>query len=305
MFNTPIHWTTFFYLLVDTFILLFAFIQSAKLKNSNLNRYLFLGLLFVTYNLTGGFLPFEKFPGPIILQYIITYGVAITMSVYLIYYFLKEYDIDFLNPHLTIANIVIYSAVCFFGFFLFPYYLSSSIEVARISFIIPISFICIYILWAFYNKISNPHNPNKFVIRRNKLSLISISGIVLLPFLTLLGDYQWLTFTVVNTSFFTITAIEIDRYLFFLEHKNKLTEVFAFYKNNEDKQINPKFFHKSLTRREIEIALSILDNRTYKEIGEDFFIAESTVSKHASNIFKKTDVKNRTEFIDRFSPKKT
>lgn len=303
MFGTSIHWTTFFLLLVDTFILLFAVIQSAKLRHNNLNRYLLLASLFVLYNVTGGFLPLENFPGPFILQYVITYGVAITMSVYMMYYFYKEYDINFLQSHLTITNIAIYSAVCFIGFFLFTYFLTDSLEMARISFIIPISFICLYILWAFYRKTARPRNPNRFVLRRNRLSLVSICCIVLLPFLTVIGDYQWLTFPVVNISFFSITAIEIDRYLFFIENKNKLSEVFAFYQINKSKLLDSRLFHNNLTRREMEIALSILDNSTYKEIGEEFFIAESTVSKHASNIFKKTDVKNRREFLSRFKPR--
>ena len=78
-----------------------------------------------------------------------------------------------------------------------------------------------------------------------------------------------------------------------------MREVFKYYQRLNTEQLNPKFLSKDLTRREIEIAMSILDNRSYKDIGEELFIAESTVSKHASNIFKKTNVKNRTEFMSR------
>ncbi|MGB5820350.1 MAG: LuxR C-terminal-related transcriptional regulator [Saonia sp.] len=124
--------------------------------------------------------------------------------------------------------------------------------------------------------------------------------IAVLPILTVIGDYQWLTFTVMNIAFYAVTAMEIDRYLYLLEHKSKLVEVLEFYKDNKETYLNPKFLNKGLTRREIEISLSILDNYSYKEIGEDFCIAESTVSKHASNIFKKTNVSSRTEFLSRF-----
>lgn len=304
MFNTSIHWTTFFLLLVDSFIVLIAFILSSKLKHNNLNRYLTLGLLFVAYNLTGGFLPYENFFGPFIMQYIITYGVAIVMCIYLVYYLYKEYDINFLKFHLSILNITIYSTICFLGLYLIPYYLTNSIDVARIFFAVPISVICIYFMWAFYTKISNSKNPNKFVLRRNRLSLLSASCIPLLPILTIIGDYQWLTFPIINISLFAITMIEIDRYLYLLENKNRLTGVFDHYKNHNEKLLEPRLFTNGLTRREIEIALSILDNRSYREIGNDFFIAESTVSKHASNIFKKINVKNRTEFLSRFTHRK-
>lgn len=303
MFGTSIHWTTFFYLLTDTFIVTFAFLHSANHKQNNLHRYLVLGLLFVLYNLTGGFLPFDNFPGPFILQYIITYSVAIVMGIYLFYYIYKEYDINLLNSHLTITNISIYGAVCFFGLYLFPYYLTKSIDVARVSFTVPVSFISLYFVWAFYKRISKTKNPNKFALRRNRLSLLSVTCMALLPIFTVIGDYQWLTFTIVNTSYYAITAIEIDRYHYFLEHKKKMTAVFNFYKDNKGGKLGSKFLYKNLTRREIEIAMLILDNRTYKQIGEDFFIAENTVSKHASNIFKKTNVKNRTEFLKRFKTK--
>ena len=81
-------------------------------------------------------------------------------------------------------------------------------------------------------------------------------------------------------------------------------EVFSLYQENKNKLIEPKLIYQSLTRREIEIAISILNKNSYREIGKSFFIAESTVSKHASNIFKKTGVKNRVEFLRRFSQKK-
>lgn len=304
MFGTSIHWTTFFYLLIDTVLLIFAIFHSSRSHYNNLNRCLILAGLFVLYNLSGGFLPFDSFPGPFILQYIITYGVALTMGIYLFHYIYREYDIQFLNVHLTISNISIYATLCFFGLYLLPYYFTKSIDIARVCFTVPVSLICLYFLWAFYKRVSNPKNPNKFVLRRNKLSILSVTFVVLLPILTVIGDYQWLTFTIVNTSFYAITAIEIDRYHYFLEHKKKMSALLNYYKTARDKEITPKFFNRGLTGREIEIALSVLDKRSYKEIGEEYFIAEKTASKHASNFFKKMGVKNRREFLERFGEKK-
>ena len=142
MFDTSIHWTTFFLLLVDTAFFVIAFVHSAQQKHSNLDSYLVLAGLFVLYNLTGGFLPFEGFPGPFILQYVITYGVAIAMGIYLFHYIYKEYDIRILDLHLTITNLIGYSVLSFFGLFLLPYYLTGSLRVARISFTLPVSLMC-------------------------------------------------------------------------------------------------------------------------------------------------------------------
>lgn len=300
MFGTSIHWTTFFLLLTDIIILIFAVIHSARLQHNNINRFLILSFLFVLYNSTGGFLPFDNFPGPFILQYIITYSVALTMGIYLFYYIYKEYDIRVLESFLTIKNIAVYGGLCFLVLFLVPYFLTDSVDKSRIYFTIPVSAICIYFFLAFYKRLSRQKKTSPFAHRRNRLSLLSVGCMALLPVLTVIGDYQWLTFPIVNTSLFLILAIEIDRYIYLLKNRNKMIGVFDFYDKSQNKSLPGKFIRDGLTRREIEIAVSILDKKNYKEIGEEFFIAEKTVSKHASNIFKKTNVNNRAEFLKQF-----
>lgn len=304
MFGTSIHWTTFFYLLIDTFIVLLTLYFSRKKTRSSLRRFLYLGILFVAYNATGGFLPIDNFPGPFILQYIITYGVAIALCVYIVYYLYKEYDIVVLKFNSSIRNLAILASVSFVVLFLIPYFLTDSLNSARFLFTIPISAIAFVFLFIFYRRISNPSNPNPFIVRRNKLSMVSIASIALLPICTVIGDYQWITFTVMNLAFFAITAIEADRYLYFIENNNRMYEVFALKKKQRDESVERKIIYEDLTRREIEVALSILSNLSYRNIAKDLFIAESTVSKHASNIFKKTGVKNRREFLKRFKKKK-
>ena len=304
MFGTSIHWTTFFYLLIDTCIVLFTLYFARKKTRRSLKRFLYLGFLFIIYNATGGFLPFEDFPGPFILQYIITYGVAITLCVYIIYYLYKEYDIIILKFNFSIRNLATLAGVSFIVLFLIPYFLTDSLDSARFLFTIPISAIAFIFLFIFYRRISNPSNPNAFILRRNKLSIISVTSIALLPICTVIGDYQWITFTVMNVAFYAITAIEIDRYLYFLKNKTRMYEVFALKKKQKEELIERKIIYEDLTRREIEIALSILSDSSYKNIAKELFIAESTVSKHASNIFKKTGVRNRGEFLRRFRTKK-
>lgn len=90
MFGTSIHWTNFFYLLVDVFMVVFAILQAIRFKRTNLNSYIFLGFLFIICNVTGGFLPFDGFPGPHVLQYIITYSTIIMLAVYIVYDLFKR-----------------------------------------------------------------------------------------------------------------------------------------------------------------------------------------------------------------------
>ena len=303
MFGTSIHWTTFFYLLLDTVIVLFTLYYSTRKYSSGYRRFVTLGIIFILYNLSGGFLPSKNFPGPLILQYIITYSVAITLCVYIVYYLYKEYDIVVLKYNSSIKNLAVLAFGSFIVLYLIPYFFTESFDYARLLFTVPISVVAFVFLWLFYKRISNPSNPNTYILRRNKLSIISVTSIALLPILTVVGDYQWLTFTVMNAAFYAITIIEIDRHLYFLENRTKMYEVFAM---NREQAINPaetKLIYEDLTRREIEITLSILKNLTYKQIAKDLFIAENTVSKHASNIYKKTGVKNRRQFIHRYRKK--
>ena len=304
MFGTSIHWTTFFYLLLDIVIVCITFYFSRRNTRSSLRRFLNLGILFIAYNASGGFLPVANFPGPFILQYVITYGVAIALCVYIVYYLYKEYDIVVLKFNSSIRNLAVLASGSYVVLYLLPYFLTDSLVTARFLFTIPISIIAFIFLIIFYRRISNPCNPNAFILRRNKLSMVSVTSIALLPICTVIGDYQWITFTVMNLAFFAITAIEIDRYLYFLENNTRMYEVFALKKKQREESVERKIIYEDLTRREIEVALSILSNLSYRKIAEELFIAESTVSKHASNIFKKTGVKNRREFLKRFHKKR-
>lgn len=57
----------------------------------------------------------------------------------------------------------------------------------------------------------------------------------------------------------------------------------------------------SLTPREVEVASLILQGYSYSIIGEQIHINHKTVSKHASNIFKKTGCCNKEEFSVKYS----
>jgi DNA-binding NarL/FixJ family response regulator len=55
----------------------------------------------------------------------------------------------------------------------------------------------------------------------------------------------------------------------------------------------------NLTQREMDIARLICQGMKYKEIGENLFISERTVTTHAQNIFEKVNVSNKIELINK------
>ena len=55
----------------------------------------------------------------------------------------------------------------------------------------------------------------------------------------------------------------------------------------------------SLTRREQEIILALLEGKSNKELAQALFVSEKTIETHLGNIYKKIGVKNRLELFSR------
>ncbi len=71
-------------------------------------------------------------------------------------------------------------------------------------------------------------------------------------------------------------------------------------KIKEIKRIAEQYDNLGLTEREIQIVKLVLGGLSNREIGEQLYIAESTVKKHMSNIFEKLGVKNREQLKQMF-----
>ena len=264
-----------------------------------------LGVLLIALNLAGGFLPSDQIPGPIILQYIFIYALAIALCILMICYLYKDFDIKKIEPGATIRNLSLLIVSSFFLLFIIPYFITQSIKVARASFTVPIGLVLTAFSWLFYNQITIDSSSNRFKQNRTKLSLISVCSIALLPILTAIANYPWFTLSVINLAFYTITGIEVNHYHHFLEERSKFLENSTFRQKLRFDAINPTIFKKKLSPREFEVAIYILSKATYKAIGKELHIAESTVSKHASNIYKKAGVKNKQQFLLNFKKRNT
>ena len=55
----------------------------------------------------------------------------------------------------------------------------------------------------------------------------------------------------------------------------------------------------SITKREQEIIIALLDGKSNKELAETLFVSEKTIETHLANIYRKVGVKNRLELFSR------
>lgn len=129
-------------------------------------------------------------------------------------------------------------------------------------------------------------NRQRYFKIQTYLGLTSIFSIILLPLLTYFGDFQPITQPLVTMAFFLVTIMEINSYLYRLKNTYVL-------KRNIGKEYN-------FTNRENEIAIQIIKGDSYKKISKNMYISYGTVRKHASNIFLKSHVSNKEDFVKKF-----
>ncbi len=55
----------------------------------------------------------------------------------------------------------------------------------------------------------------------------------------------------------------------------------------------------SLSQREKEVLILIMQNKKRKDIADELFVTESTIKKHTSSIFKKLEINNRAELFNK------
>jgi DNA-binding CsgD family transcriptional regulator/uncharacterized membrane protein len=287
-YASSMHWVVLFLCIVIGIIIIFQLFNIGLGTQQNIKskyRYLILAIIFILYNILNGLLPDENFPGPRILQYVITYAISIVMCIYLVWYLYKEFNIKTPNTFFKIKNLTVILSLSFALLFIIPYYYTGSLDFARSLFLIFPTFLSLIFIVYFFLIIKKKTIRDRYFKIQTYLGLSSIFSLVLLPALTYFGDFQPITHSVMTSSFFFVTIMEVNSYLYRLKNTYRL-----------DQDIANLY---GLTNRENEIVLQIIKGDSYKKIAENMFISYGTVRKHASNIFSKTNCSNRKELIEK------
>lgn len=311
MFGTEVKPITFTFICIELIVLFFQLPNylSRRQDKSRL-RFLILILAFIFYNLCSGLFPDKQIPINTLVQNILAFGSGILLATYYFYYLVQELNIS--QEKLFNTRVLFWSLVLSFliGFIL-TYLLTGSIQLSKRNFIaLPVLisvYFCITTVWflAQRRKQALKDTPFKLMIYSGYIGIIFMAT---MPVVVFFGDYQTINNGLVNISFVLTFYAYIKYYLFQSKVEYNLLRKAGFLQIRESK--NEKLSYKQssllkksgLTSRQLDIAYLILQNKnmTYLEIANEMCIAEGTVSKHASNIYKKTLCTNKKEFIEEF-----
>tara|TARA_B110001469_G_C9640179_1_gene321824 strand:- start:1513 stop:2430 length:918 start_codon:yes stop_codon:yes gene_type:complete len=304
MFGTEIKLSTSIITIIEILIFSFQlFNYFTRPSDKSRLRFLILILLFIFYNLASGFLPDNNIPISLFIQNILAFGSGILLASYYFFYLTKEIKIT--QERLFNSKILVYSLVISFILgFGFSYAITKSISFSKQLFIIFPVIIAIYfciktVLFIWKLKKKNPNKNTQF----KKMLFSGYIGIIFMatmPIVVFFGDYQVVNNTLVNISFFLAFYAYIVRHFYVSKKENLLLKVLE--ENIQPKNKLNLFIKYNLTSKEIEIASMILEKLTYKMIASEMNISDGTVSKHASNIYKKTNCQKKSFFLRKFTP---
>jgi DNA-binding CsgD family transcriptional regulator len=195
--------------------------------------------------------------------------------------------------------------------------LTNHLDAAKNILILPV----VYALWVIitlakairykYNNDFSSQDATQEII----ILFYSISPWIGLPFISYFDFNQWIEASITNSGFLLLLAFHVNRHVrqIRMEHERLIaserklmtwneqlkTEVEKRTKELERITAERRFEENSrqfnLTSREKEIAKLICEGYSYKEVGEELFIAERTVAKHVQNIFEKVRVSSKME----------
>lgn len=289
MFGTELGIVTVLFILFEIAVLPISIYKTILAKNKISEiRFLVFILVFMLYNICSGLFPDDNIHYIThFAQNLLAYSSGILVAIYFYYYITIEMDfrVNWFKP-ITFGVVLIIS---FLLSYVLTYLTTSDQSTARIIFIgFPI---CLAFSYTYTVYKQSKDQSFDFPVKSSyrlvfHLTYIGIICMSLFPVCVAFGDFQNIESLIVNTGFVFVALGVL--------YKNK--EYSSSKKNSLTYSVDYE-----LTTREKEIVGYLINGTyTYVNIGQELFITPKTVSKHASNIFKKTDTKNRADFISRY-----
>lgn len=297
------HIVTFSITAFEMVMLFFQVVHFLQRTNDN-KRLLYLILLtfLILHNICSGLFPDDQFAIPIMMQNVIAYLVAFSMSMYFVYYFYKAFELKNLKFFAT-YGLLVFLLLPYFILFLLPYSLTGDLKLSRqLTVVMPFIFGIAFIFStarAFILKYRDSKStmnasieyPLDFVIAAF-LALICWGA---LPVIVFFGDFQVLEHSVTNAGFLMMTIIYIRSSI--RQSRKEYEQLLLSSQSRQELfELNCKKYN--LTPREVEIIVLIIKGQSYKVIGHSLNISEKTVARHVSNMFSKVTATNKVDLIN-------
>jgi len=296
-------------------ILLFlqSIVYLARPKDVSRKRFFILVILFFQFTLLCTLMPSESIKINEFLQHVIVYLSSILLAYGYFNYLIKELEL----PQLKMYNIKVFLLTlisAFFFFFIITYMATRDIYFTRIMFdSVPI-LVALYFCYQTVHFLTKKWRMlKKGDSHHGTIILAGNIGIILMATMPITDIFDKSLNQVLNISLVSISLLVtfyayIKNFLYQSKLEYQFLDKIGFLSDEEKflEEIDYKsiLLQYNLTARELDVALLVLEAKSYKEIGDGMFLNHKTISKHASNIFRKTNCSNKNEFIDTFTKKR-
>lgn len=209
------HIVTFVITVFELAMLFFQVIYFLE-RTADRNRlyYLILLIFLILYNVCSGLFPDPGIPIPIVIQVILSYLVGFAMSMYVVYYFYKVFELEHLRFFAT-RGVFLFLLIPFVVGFLLPYLYTGNLQMSRqLTVIVPFFYglgFIYYTAKALNHKFKNgPKKRMKDDLYGHAVAVyISVICWATLPVIVFFGDFQVIEHTVTNAGFLTMSVIYV------------------------------------------------------------------------------------------------
>jgi signal transduction histidine kinase/DNA-binding NarL/FixJ family response regulator len=212
--GTQMNITTFAFVCIE--LVIFFYLLIYKLARPDDKKAIFniwLVVLLLIYNITGGLLPDPNMPGPVFLQEIIAYATGFITPSFFPYYVYKVFDLKKMKFH-AFYGVYIFLLIPFLCF-CFIYKKTNNLGRANNILIIPV----LYAAWVIISLIKalNKKYNGKFDTYQSKEEftglLLSLSPWVSLPIITIFDLGQTVEASVTNPGFLLLLALHLKNHI--------------------------------------------------------------------------------------------
>lgn len=294
------------------------------------SRLLFLLLLLflIQYNLAGSLLPDKRLGIPVIYQYVYTYFTGISMSMYIIFYFYKAFDLKRLK-RIALYGMVLYVALPYVFLFAIPYSITGNFSVYNKLVVVVPSLYAFIVGMNIYRALRDKYkdsSQNRSVVKEE---IIVISATFLfwlsMPVVTYFEGPQLLEHGLTNIGFFLLAGSYIrsairnshKEYEELLAAKNRLEninddlteKVKERTKSLEKANERQAFTFENLVHR-IKTPLTLMNNylsdyRSRYGSNEDLQVVESNLKMLTRDVNNLFDVQRHSKGLGLYKHEQT